>query len=53
MLVTLTLFGESVAGDAYRRSAGLDQDPAAKKRFHEWLARLVLDRDAVPSRSRG
>jgi AcrR family transcriptional regulator len=46
MLATLALFGESVAGDAYRQSAGLGHDPDAKSRFHKWLARLILDRDA-------
>jgi AcrR family transcriptional regulator len=44
ILVALTIFGEAIAGDALRRSAGLT-DRGAADRFREWLARLVIDTD--------
>ena len=41
MLVTLALVAEAIVGPAVRESAGLGDDPEAKTRFHDWLARLV------------
>lgn len=43
LLITLTLFGEAVAGDAMRKSAGLDGDPDAARRFRKWLAGFVVE----------
>ena len=42
ILVGLTIFGEAIAGNALRHSAGLT-DPDAPDRFREWLARLLID----------
>jgi AcrR family transcriptional regulator len=41
MLVTLALVAEAIVGPAVRESAGLGDDPTAKKRFHEWMAGLI------------
>jgi hypothetical protein len=40
ILVALTIFGEAIAGDALRKSAGFSDDGAAD-RFREWLIRLL------------
>ncbi len=42
LTVSLTIFGEAIAGPAMRASAGVD-DPQAGARFREWLARLVVE----------
>ena len=39
LLAGLTLFGNAIAGDAMRTSAGLDRD--ASERFIAWLGRLL------------
>jgi AcrR family transcriptional regulator len=41
LLVALALFGEGVLGEAMRRSAGLDEEPATRTRFHAWLSRVI------------
>ncbi len=41
MLVTLALIAEAIVGVGVRESAGLGDDPTAKKRFHDWLAALI------------
>jgi AcrR family transcriptional regulator len=42
ILVALTIFGEAIAGNALRHSAGLT-DAGAADRFRQWLVRLVID----------
>jgi AcrR family transcriptional regulator len=42
LLVALTIFGEAIAGNAFRQSAGLT-DAAAPDRFRTWLADLIVD----------
>ncbi|HEX4336348.1 MAG TPA: TetR/AcrR family transcriptional regulator [Polyangiaceae bacterium] len=42
VLVALTIFGEALAGDAMRESAGITGKDAAE-RFRAWLAELVMD----------
>ncbi|HEX3593811.1 MAG TPA: TetR/AcrR family transcriptional regulator [Polyangiaceae bacterium] len=42
VLVALTIFGEALAGDAMRESAGI-ADANAADRFRDWLAELILD----------
>lgn len=41
LLVALALFGEGVLGEAMRKSAGLDEEPATRARFHAWLSRVI------------
>lgn len=41
LLATLAMLGNSLAGPALHRSAGLDQDADADRRFIVWLARLI------------
>jgi AcrR family transcriptional regulator len=43
LLVALALFGEAVAGKQMRRSAGLENDSGAERRFHAWLARFLAE----------
>jgi AcrR family transcriptional regulator len=42
ILVALTIFGEAIAGDTLRQSAGFP-DAGAADRFREWLIRLLGD----------
>jgi len=42
-LASVALFGDALCGTTLRESAGLGADPGAKSRFHEWLARLLVD----------
>ncbi len=42
LLVALALFGEALAGDTLRASAGLPQSARSARRFREWLAKLVV-----------
>jgi AcrR family transcriptional regulator len=41
LLAGLALFGNAIAGEPLRRSAGLDEDPTANDRFLAWLARFL------------
>jgi len=41
LLVAFTIFGEALAGDAMRESAGIG-DPNGRDRFRDWLSKLVL-----------
>jgi AcrR family transcriptional regulator len=41
LLAGLALFGNAIAGEPLRRSAGLGDDPDANGRFLAWLARLL------------
>jgi len=51
LLAALALFGDAVAGDALRRSAGLAADADAAKRFRSWLAKLIVEHvDGVQAR---
>jgi AcrR family transcriptional regulator len=45
ILVALTIFGEAIAGDALRQSAGFS-DAGAADRFRAWLIRLLGDSSA-------
>jgi AcrR family transcriptional regulator len=47
ILVALTIFGEAIAGDKMRESAGIT-DANARERFRDWLSRLVIG-DHPPS----
>jgi AcrR family transcriptional regulator len=50
LLAALALFGDAVAGDALRRSAGLGDDPDAARRFRSWLAKLMVEHaDSTPA----
>jgi AcrR family transcriptional regulator len=42
-LASVALFGDALCGATLRESAGLGADADAKGRFHEWLARLLVD----------
>ena len=42
-LASVALFGDALCGATLRESAGLGSDAGAKARFHEWLARLLVD----------
>lgn len=41
ILVALTIFGEAIAGDKMRESAGIT-DANARDRFRDWLSQLVI-----------
>ncbi len=41
LLAGLALFGAAIAGDAFRASAGLPTDDAARERFLRWLSELL------------
>ena len=41
LLAGISLFGNALAGPSLRRSAGLDADPDADRRFVVWLAALL------------
>ncbi|HUH01237.1 MAG TPA: helix-turn-helix domain-containing protein [Kofleriaceae bacterium] len=41
LLAALVPFGRAIAGDQLRRSAGLDADPDADRRFVIWLANVL------------
>jgi AcrR family transcriptional regulator len=41
ILVALTIFGEAIAGDKMRESAGIS-DANARDRFRDWLSQLVI-----------
>ena len=43
LLAALALFGDAIAGDLMRRSAGLGDDPRAGRRFRRWLAELLVE----------
>lgn len=43
LLLALALFGEALAGESLRQSAGLGKNAAAAKRFRKWLSRLVVE----------
>jgi hypothetical protein len=43
LLAGLALFGNAIAGEPLRASAGLADDPSANPRFLAWLARLLRD----------
>lgn len=43
LLAALAMFADAIAGDAMRKSAGLEGDPEAAKRFRTWLARMLVD----------
>ncbi|HVW25945.1 MAG TPA: TetR/AcrR family transcriptional regulator [Polyangiaceae bacterium] len=46
LLVASTIFGEAIAGDAMRESAGVT-DANARARFRDWLSELIItDHDA-------
>jgi TetR/AcrR family transcriptional regulator, repressor for neighboring sulfatase len=42
LALALVLFGDAVAGEALRASAGLAGDKKAELRFREWFTRLVV-----------
>lgn len=42
MLVMIALIGDSLVGQAIRASGGFGDDPDSGRRFHEWLADLVV-----------
>ena len=41
LLVNLALWGDALAGNAFRRAVDLPGDRATARRFREWLVRLV------------
>ena len=41
LCAALVMFGDAIAGDEMRRSAGLKPEATAK-RFRRWFARLIL-----------
>jgi AcrR family transcriptional regulator len=41
ILVALTIFGEAIAGDGLRESAGIT-DANARDRFRDWLSQLII-----------
>jgi AcrR family transcriptional regulator len=43
LLLALALFGEALAGESLRQSAGLGKNAAAAKRFRKWLSELVVE----------
>jgi AcrR family transcriptional regulator len=42
MLAATALIGDALLGTAIRASSGLSEDPDASRRFHVWLAELVV-----------
>jgi hypothetical protein len=43
LLLALCLFGEALAGESLRVSAGLGKNAAAARRFRKWLSQLVVE----------
>ncbi len=43
LLAGVTAFGDSIAGGAMRRSAGLEHEPEAEEHFRDWLSELLVD----------
>lgn len=41
LLVANAAFGEAVMGSYYYKACGLDEDPNIRRRFREWLGRLI------------
>jgi AcrR family transcriptional regulator len=42
MLAGLAMFGDGLAGESMRRSAGYEDDPDVDRRFREWFAKLLV-----------
>jgi AcrR family transcriptional regulator len=42
LLLALALFGEALAGESLRASAGLGKNAASARRFREWLSKLIV-----------
>ena len=43
LLVCLMLFGDAIVGPAMRASAGLPDDAETRKRFREWVVRVLTE----------
>jgi AcrR family transcriptional regulator len=51
MLAAVVAFGDALTGDAMRRSAGLEGDPDAAKRFRDWITRVIVGQVIESERS--